>query len=432
MKRIKYVLFLLMVMFGFTINVNALEEVAQINDTKYETLESAVEAVNEGETITLLKDLDLTNHASFAYYVMDFPNNVTLDLNSYTIKSLNAGVVYQGNDLTIKNGSFVTPEGNSYALFVGDETETSNYLIENVTTDGGINVYDAHNVVLKDVEARGHDYYAVWADENASVVIENGQYTVNGNNGLLGVTNDNSTDVPMLIKSGLFITNDGKLYPGEEYAKFTIEGGSFNCDVSRFVAGENVAPSYGDISIIRPKNELVFYDGYGNRYASITSNDSFNDNYSLLLGISNTENSEEEVVNNIKSFLEKSMSNKKIEDVEYLLNYDISITDGTNIVTLDEKEYTVKLPLNPDYDYGKIVIAHMNDSGNVEEIIEPNVYDDYLTFKTTHFSDFVVLRLTASDIDVPSTGDNIAFYIIVSVISLISVIGISLYVKRNI
>ncbi len=72
MKKIKYALFLLVVMFSFTINASALEEAAQINDTKYETLESAVEAVNEGETITLLKDLGLTNHAGLSIMLWIF------------------------------------------------------------------------------------------------------------------------------------------------------------------------------------------------------------------------------------------------------------------------------------------------------------------------------------------------------------------------
>lgn len=88
-----------------TYSVKTGSYVAKIDDTKYETLEEAIEAATAGQTITLLADIDAT-----AQIVVD--KQVALDLNGKTIEykgtsTLTSGVigVKRGGDLTINDSS---------------------------------------------------------------------------------------------------------------------------------------------------------------------------------------------------------------------------------------------------------------------------------------------------------------------------------------
>lgn len=78
---------------------------AKIGDTGYLTLEEAIEAATDGQTITLLQDIDVTAQ-------VEIDKQVTLDLNGNTIaytgtKTLASGVimVLRGGDLTVTDSS---------------------------------------------------------------------------------------------------------------------------------------------------------------------------------------------------------------------------------------------------------------------------------------------------------------------------------------
>ena len=131
--------------------------VAQIVDkaVKYATLTAAVDAAEAGDTIELLADVDMTDVN--AVLTID---GLIIDLNEYKVSVTNSGknfVYFEGDDATIKNGTFEVIDGN-YALFIGDEREngTSNVIVEDVTLIGGINIYNVTDVVLKNAVSYTH------------------------------------------------------------------------------------------------------------------------------------------------------------------------------------------------------------------------------------------------------------------------------------
>lgn len=226
MKR--FILFLVSIfLVSFPRVVHASESVVAIGDQFYASLGEAVQQVKSGETIQLLEDLDLRNQSSTVY---TFPDNVTLDLSNHKIITKNMGAIYTGIRLTIQNGSFETD--GSYALFIGDYVDTDQVLVKNVTTVGGINIFNATNVVLEDVSSVGHTYYSVWADEHAQISILSGTYQTEGNY-VIGISSEESSYI--YIEGGNFITtNDNLVLKGDSQDPL-ISGGVFDTDPTEYL-----------------------------------------------------------------------------------------------------------------------------------------------------------------------------------------------------
>lgn len=246
---IMFMLFILLI--GNNVKAES-ENVISIGDNQYPDIQTAVASAQAGDTITLLKDIDFTQYS----YVANLPDNVTLDMNGHKIIIGYMGLIFTGNGLTIKNGTFES--STSYSLWIGDNADTDNVIVENVSTVGGINIFNATNVVLRNVNAVGNDYYAVWGDEHTEITIESGNYSTHGIYGLLGKFNN--IEPVFVIKGGTFTTNDGKLLCGGSYEPI-IYGGTFNCDVTEYKAeGVSIAQNTDGNYIVGYKITVSDYD----------------------------------------------------------------------------------------------------------------------------------------------------------------------------
>mgnify|MGYP000845743736 FL=1 len=181
-----------------------------------------LEAISDPEVTDIRLDASIDATGSGVVDV----SGKTIDLGRNTISADNFTLIFQGADFTLKNGCFDS-KGGSYALFIGDEGETDGVLIEDITADGGINVYNATNVVLRNTDITGMDYYAVWCDENGHVTIESGEFKTNGN-AVLGMS---ATQTDLIIKGGNFVTNGKPLVLEGNFGSPVISGGQFDTDV---------------------------------------------------------------------------------------------------------------------------------------------------------------------------------------------------------
>ena len=223
-----------------------------------ENINTAVAQLNEGGTLTVENDLDLTEYtridAGTPGNILSLPQNATIDLNGKTITNRNFAFSYQGDDLTIKNGTikaemvgetpatYETATGKgSYAIFLWDEENTSHGVnLKNLTTEGGINAYNAYDVVLEDCNITATNFYAVYGNAKTSFQIKSGTYTA-GQKALFGYVKSedgesNQSD-GFKIYGGTFITN-GKPFclTGSNNYTPIVYGGSFDCDVSAYCA----------------------------------------------------------------------------------------------------------------------------------------------------------------------------------------------------
>lgn len=211
---------------------------------------AAVADPNETE-IAVTADMDLTDAG-----VLDVSGK-TIDLGGHTISADNLTLLFEGNDFVIQNGAF-DAKGGSYALFIGDEGDTDNVIISGVTLDGGINVFNATNVVLRDVTAVGTSYYAIWCDENGHVTVESGTFSSNGN-AVLGLTTEESE---LAIQNGSFVASSAQslvLTDGNMWGVPTISGGSFSDDVGVYLAdgyAQFVKSGSGSYEVMTPDEAL--------------------------------------------------------------------------------------------------------------------------------------------------------------------------------
>ncbi len=256
-------------------------KVAQIGETKYDTLAAAVAAANadtsgEAITITLLADLDFSDEAYAGYKwagatynpLAVTRSNVTIDLGGYTISNMGNAAIVLGNllaadgrieNVTIKNGTLRAGQTNnvtnSYVLGIAG---VDGALVKNITTSGGINVYSAaKDVVIDSCNVTGTKYYTVCAQVGSDVTIKGTTYTKNTDNTVdskamfwvhgAGTESDIATDAnptgahgasTIVIESGSFtvdFTNDGVFKLGSGLNP-VVKGGTFNFDPTSYVA----------------------------------------------------------------------------------------------------------------------------------------------------------------------------------------------------
>lgn len=108
--------------------------VAKIGDVEYASLSKAIDAVQNGGTITLLDDLDLDNGA--VLQVGSSKKNFTIDLDNHTLRADGACLImlHNGSQLTLKNGTLDGSRCTSYegVLYISSNSGPK-LTLENVT-----------------------------------------------------------------------------------------------------------------------------------------------------------------------------------------------------------------------------------------------------------------------------------------------------------
>lgn len=422
------------------VNQNA----AKVGDVEYATLEEAVSAANEGDTISILQDLDMTDRS---WEVLIFPDNAILDLNGFTITTVNVGLIYTGINLTIKNGTFATD--GSYALFIGDVNDTDKVLVEDIKTIGGINVFNATNVVLKNVTSVGHNYYSVWADEHALITIESGNYSTEGNY-VLGIVKEEETSY-IHVNGGTFTTTDGNLVLGSPNKPPVIYGGTFDTNPSEYVAeGPKIKEIDGKYIVAYEKNISASMDNNVKIANQEEVTNIILDSIDIDVSKKNivvdivSENTtvDKETENNMLDVI-----NKKYKNVILGKFFDISIqvkdADSNeslgNVSELKEKiEFTVDIPqefINNDNNIERTYYI-IREHGDSYEILDTKISSDgkTLTFASDKFSTYGIFYTDNNLEEIkenPNTSDNIGSYILKSTILVVALGGIIFYLKRG-
>lgn len=135
-------------------------------------------------------------------------------------------------------------------------------------------------------------------------------------------------------------------------------------------------------------------------------------------------------------------TNKQDFDVagyKFLNAYDISIMNDDEVITMENGNFTIALPMKEKYDAYKV--AYIKDN-KVMEVLPATYKDGYITFKTTHLSEYAAYgtmfvdneeTITEEKEPNPQTGDNITMIVSTLVIAtfILAIISYNLYHKNK-
>lgn len=196
-----------------TFGVKVGQYVAEVNGAKYATLAEAIDAAQDGQTVTLLAD---------ATEDVVISKSITLDLGGKTLTNTNAGkatISVTSGTVTVKNGNVVG--GTGYY---------------NIEVTKGSNA----NLTLTDVNATAGNTGSSMIDNYGTLTITSGTYT----GGLDTVKNEPSAKLN--ITGGTFTLTKGNSngFTGVvfNYGELTISGGEF-------IQSDKSAP-YGQAQVI--------------------------------------------------------------------------------------------------------------------------------------------------------------------------------------
>lgn len=183
------------------------EPVAKIGDVEYKSLQAAIDAAQAGETITVLRDVTLTEGVTIAA-----DDEITLDLNGKTITGAPAEAAAYA---VITNKGSLTISGEGAVVCNHTLTGSTSYAVNTITNSGALTI-DGATIENKST-ASNQIGYAI--DNNsgtadAVVVIESGTVTVSGSNYYDGIrqfcnstTNENSVTVNGGEVSSIWLQN---------------------------------------------------------------------------------------------------------------------------------------------------------------------------------------------------------------------------------
>ncbi len=116
------------------------------------------------------------------------------------------------------------------------------------------------------------------------------------------------------------------------------------------------------------------------------------------------------------------------KNVKYVV--DINVLENGQIVNINDVKMKIKVVLPEDLkDYKKYEIVYILDN-EIKETIPATIEDGNIVFETSHLSEYGIIATEKSlntNVDNPETGDNIIFYIMTSIISIIGIVGFGLY-----
>ena len=116
------------------------------------------------------------------------------------------------------------------------------------------------------------------------------------------------------------------------------------------------------------------------------------------------------------------------KNVKYVV--DINVLENGQIVNINDVKMKIKVALPEDLkDYKKYEIVYILDK-EIKETIPATIEDGNIVFETSHLSEYGIVATEKSlntNVDNPETGDNIIFYIMTSIISIIGIVGFGLY-----
>ena len=170
------------------------------------------------------------------------------------------------------------------------------------------------------------------------------------------------------------------------------------------------------------------YERYKNitLYATWTKNNEIKNNGDVKASVTfEKEFDNDYVLDTKKVEVSKNLSAK---NVKYIV--DINVLENGEIVKINDTKMKIRINLPEELKgYKKYEVVYIKDN-QIQETIPATVEDGYIIFETTHLSEYGIIateKNANTNVENPKTGDNIALYIVTSIVSMIGITGLGLY-----
>lgn len=171
---------------------------AQVGETKYATLQAAVDAATTGQTVTVINDVDMTSGKNL---IVKAGQDIVLDMNGHSIKGANADYknIHVFGKLTLKDSK----ENSTGKIYSEDPYKSGvDKALIYVDNNGAFVMESGHiNTVLPNSVNNGQ--FAVGSFENSTVTINGG--TIEGGYSAITGFGDPTDNTTITINGGTLI-----------------------------------------------------------------------------------------------------------------------------------------------------------------------------------------------------------------------------------
>ena len=188
------------------------EAVAEVNGVAYDSLQAAIQAAQTGETVTLLKDLELGNDdfVEVGSYKVTFSvegKDITLDMNGKSITVVYTGPKYLIAVIRVADGAGLTVTGNG-KIDVAVQDKNVAYTFWKAGTTGHLTILDGY-------------YHMNDAEDSMIYTNGNGIVTIYGGTFIIDAVGTAANGFPCIFNA-----------QGQNEKHVVVKGGSFNADIN--------------------------------------------------------------------------------------------------------------------------------------------------------------------------------------------------------
>ena len=367
----------------------------------------------------------LTTEAGMSVYM---PNQVNLKMTGGT---LNGGISVRMGTITISGGTINAFKGtDKYPIDKPEDYYSFNgnvWLPDGIAVFGGTYTSDAKegnelNLTITggtiNVDNKLGSAVAIYdfgkVKQDMKVTITGGIFTTNS-------TTRNAYDVLRLEDIG--VSNPKTGYGViDNLVNTSITGGTYSTDISKYVNNTYVANKNGETytvvenKVFETADEKIIFE------SEIALDNKYN------LSVTKEEAGVFKIVTEaVKVAYE---NNNKVEDVQLIELYDISMLNGDEIVPMENGKFTIAIAIPESMQkFDNYKVVYVDEDGKIAETLDAKLENGKVVFTTTHLSTYGVIAYNNVAEKNPKTSDiNLPAMI---GFALISLLGTTVALKKS-
>lgn len=378
------------------------------------------------ETHNALNVWGSDKQTSKIYSKLNVEKDVTLEGNTGL-------AIFRGNNDEGAYGTEINFAGKINAKSLGITTNGliihANGPVVNIKNGASITTTDADGIAVYEAGNGIYNIEAGTAKKLTSQPNNDGATTVGA--GIAVVQHTTKLPISVNILGGtikgaeaLYVNNtQGNSTADWAKVKAVVTGGTFNTDVTKYVADKYVAKLVNGQYVVEENKTIESTD----KKVKFESDKALDNDLKLEVIAKN----EEEVKKITEKVDEAYKENKEVKDVKLIELYDINVTDGIQVYPMENGKFTISIALeDSDKKYDNYKVVYIDNQGNISETLDAKLVDGKIVFKTTHLSVYGIIGYNNATVQTtpvtnPNTGDNLSMIIILGGLSLLT-IGMSI------